>query len=133
MSKSMNSIILENNAFKEPSQGTNIPKPKELSILMRIIVEIISTPCQKLSDSPFRFERTHEAAQHNSQMILNHGGDLEALLNSLNYSFTHYGSEFRSTSLLEKLLSSNSKWADLKSIINAGVDYEMNEIKEDDR
>ena len=109
MSKSINantSILSQNNLFTGPSQGTKDPKTRELSILTRTIVEIISTPCRRLSDSPFRFERTHEAAQHNSQIILNHGGDLEALLSSLSYSFTHYGSEFRATNLLEKLLSS---------------------------
>mgnify|MGYP003334001886 FL=1 len=93
MSKSNNAninILSQNNLFTGPSQGTKDPKTRELSILTRTIVEIISTPCRRLSDSPFRFKRTYEAAQHNSQIILNHGGNLEALLSSLSYSFTHY-------------------------------------------
>ena len=135
MSKSKNAnvnMFSIYNSFIGPSQSNETPKMKEPSILMRMIERIISTPCRKLADSPFRFKRTHEAAHHNSKMILENGGNLETLLSSLSYSFTHYGSEFREVDLLEELLSSKNKWSDLKSIVNKGVDYEMDEINEDD-
>ena len=136
MSKSTNTnenTFSQNISFIGPSQTNRTLKTKEHSILMSIIERIISIPCRKLASSPFRFERTHEAAHHNSRMILENGGDLESLVSSLSYSFTHYGSEFRDIVLLEELLSSNNKWSELKSIINKGVDYEMDEINEDDR
>ena len=136
MSKSKNvntKMLYINNSFTGPSQSNETPKMKRPSILMRTIARIISTPCRKLADSPFKFERTYEAAQHNSRIILDNGGDLETLLSSLSYSFTHYGSEFRAVDLLEELLSSNNKWSDLKLIVNKGVDYEMDEINEEDR
>ena len=107
--------------------------PKEKSEFMIAVKKVLSTPCPILHESPFKFEISYEAALFNSELILKHNGDLEQLLGSLDYSFTHYGSEFRSASTLENLLSSNNKWNDLKTIINNGVDYEMNPIDEKDR
>ena len=94
---------------------------------------ILSSPCEKLHNSPFIFERTETAASHNSRIIMNHKGNLDNLMQSLKYSFTHYGSEFRSINLLEKLLSGHSKWPKLKSIILHGTDYPLDPITEKER
>ena len=53
-----------------------------------------------LNESPFKFERSFEAALHNSEILLVNGGDIPKLVEKLPRSFTHNGSQFRSTKLL---------------------------------
>ena len=93
----------------------------------------MNSPCLELHKSPFIFDRTKEAAEHNSSLILQYNGDVQTLMQSLELSFTHYGSEFRSIHLLETLLSTHSKWPKLKSIITNGTNYPMEPISEEDR
>lgn len=64
---------------------------------------------------------------------MDYDGDLDKLMQSLNFSFTHYGSEFRAINLLNKLLFDHSKWPKLKSIILHGANYPLDPITEIER
>ena len=131
--KRINSILGEYPDHKFTPLRENQQTPSNSSKLMKMIQIILSSPCEKLHNSPFIFERTVTAASHNSSIIMNHKGDLDKLMQSLKYSFTHYGSEFRSIKLLEKLLSVHSKWPKLQSIILHDADYPLDPITEKER
>lgn len=103
------------------------------SPLVTLVKTIINTPCEKLNKSPFIFERSKKAAFHNSEMIINHNGDLNDLMMNLDRSFTHYGSEFRSIHLLDSLFKKHSKWNKLRSIITEGIKYPIDPISDEDR
>ena len=64
---------------------------------------------------------------------MQHNGDIKALLKSIDFSFTHYGSEFRPVSLLDQLLKNHSKWPLLQSMITNGIEYPMEPISDEDR
>ena len=63
----------------------------------------------------------HEAALHNSELIMTHHGDLDDTFRSMPKSVCHYGSEFRQLSILEPLLRNHPKWSKFHSILSNGV------------
>ena len=62
--------------------------PPTSSNLLIMINLILSSPCESLHKSPFIFERTKEAARHNSKIIMDHAGDLDNLMETLKF-FIH--------------------------------------------
>ena len=60
-------------------------------------------------------------------------GDLNEVMQNTASSVHHYGSEFRSVSDLETLLSPHPKWTKFKDIIQHGVKYPSSPISDEDR
>ena len=103
------------------------------STLVKIISKILSSPCEKLHRSPFCFERSLEAASHNSKLLKQKNGDVTKVFSSFQRSFTHYGSEFRDFKFLKELFSNNTNWVDFKTIVQKGIDYQLTPITEEER
>lgn len=103
------------------------------STLVKIIRKILSSPCEKLHPSPFCFERSLEAASHNSKLLQQMDSDVTKVFSSLQRSFTHSGSEFRYFKFLKELFSNNTNWVDFKTVVQKGIDYQLTPITEEER
>ena len=77
----------------------------------------------------FQFELSKKATQHNSNIIEEHGFDLESALES-NSKDTHlmYGSEFQPASDLSPLLKYHELWERTQSILTNGAIIPLEEM-----
>ena len=132
-SLTLDKISDENFDTSNPAKEKFSPPKDTPSTLIKIVSEILSSPCSELFQSPFIFERSIKAATHNTNLILNENGDINKLFLSLKRSFTHYGSELRDYKFLKQLLDKNSKSADFQSIVLKGIDYNLTPLSEQNR
>ena len=72
----------------------------------------------------FKFEINKETAEHNWK-ILSKFSDLGEALKSQEKTALGYGSEFRSTILLEKIFKYHPLWNRLQNILKNGVEFPL--------
>lgn len=97
------------------------------------IKRIVSTPSQEMSKPDISFELTREAALKNFLVMKKHKLDMKELIESQSSTPMYYGSEFRQTSVLEPLLVLHPNWTHLKSILENGSDWHLEELDEEKR
>ena len=71
---------------------------------------------------------TGEAAQHNFCVLSKYGKDLGRALEAQKLSPLGYGSEFRATSSLKLVFGSHPNWNRMKTILENGSDWPMEEL-----
>ena len=98
---------------------------------MTTIKAIMKTPIQKFEKPIFSFKRTHEAEVRNGKILAAFNGDLGAAIVAQKYSPVNYGSEFRGSAALEKLLFYHEDRTKIINIIQKGSCYHLNPIKEE--
>ena len=93
----------------------------------------MKTPIQKFEKPIFSFKRTHEAEVRNGKILAAFNGDLGAAIVAQKYSPVNYGSEFRGSAALEKLLFYHEDRTKIINIIQKGSCYHLDTIEEETR
>jgi hypothetical protein len=101
--------------------------------LPQIIANIRAHVQPPLAPNPWKFERTTQAAAHNSRLLQLHHFDTESATQSLPNTTLSYGSEFKPASILEPLLKHHQHWPAFKAIVEEGVSYPLTPLLEADR
>lgn len=91
--------------------------------LLDTIRWVLAQPPKEIHDPPFRFDLSDEATDHNFNTLKNNNFSLESVLASSEFSPCHFGSEFRDTSILEKLFTHHPYWPRMKRILENGTPY----------
>jgi hypothetical protein len=81
----------------------------------------------------FIFEFSREAAIHNAIVLEQFNYDIAKAINAQSSSQVMFGSEFRSTTDLEPLLSDHPHWTKLKKILLKGATFPLQQISSDQR
>ena len=103
------------------------------SKLLSIIRSILTAKTPQVHPPLFRFEPSVDAARHNFQVFQAHDMDIDAALSSGPFSPTSFGSEFRPTETLAPLYSCHPTWPKMRSILDFGTSFPMEEIDEETR
>ena len=93
----------------------------------------MNAPTPKVGDPPFKFEATQEAAEANLKVLQSAGMSLDEVINNSPHSCCSFGSEFKSAAILEPLFKCHPDWLRIKSILDCGANYPMEELPEDVR
>ena len=94
---------------------------------LSIIHEILAEPSPFPYPSRFQFESSDEAAEHNWK-ILSQDDNLGRAITHDGQSPLKYGSEFRPTSLLQRLFHLHPLWTRLKNILDNGINYPVSPL-----
>ena len=94
---------------------------------------LLSLPKTTLSQPTLRFKVTKEAALYNLELLRKNDYNLTKLCNIQDRSSTTYGSEFKNTTVLEKLFYLHPRWHKLRSQLTLGVDFYMQDLDDDMR
>ena len=86
-----------------------------------------------LASSPWKFERSIEAASNNSDLIMKQNFDMEKATQQPANTSLSYGSEFKPPRIIFQLLGRHPDFDIILSIITQGVKYPTSPIKEGDR
>ena len=86
-----------------------------------------------MSKPDISFEFNSEAAHKNYLTMKKHDFDMQRLIESQVNTPMYYGSEFRETKLLEPLLVRHPNWSHLKSILENGSDWNLEDLDEEQR
>jgi hypothetical protein len=86
-----------------------------------------------LAPNPWQFERTQQAALHNSNLLKHYDFDTERATQHLHNTTLSYGSEFKPATVLEPLLQHHQHWPSFKAIVEDGVSYPLTPLSESDR
>jgi hypothetical protein len=92
------------------------------------IRNIKAAPYDLLTETPWKFERTREAAEFNTRRLQEFSFDTNAATQTPVNTILSYGAEFRPISILEPLLSKHPDWDRMKHIIINGVEYPLRPI-----
>ena len=76
---------------------------------------------EALEAPEFTFDTSKEAAWKNFMRLVSNSFDLEKVINNGHKSVLTYGSEFKTTDLLETLLGNHHRWKELKSKLSGGL------------
>ena len=106
----------------------NETDPVDLPKIMEELLKIEST----INQPSIQFEPTPQAAKANWELLKAHDFDLEKICNNPDKrSITDFGSEFKNTKELEKLLRNHPRWKKFKSILTKGVNFDLEDLPEE--
>ena len=105
-------------------RSVNIP------VAIRDILQQHQPPIQK---SQWKFERSIQAAKHNSDLLQSYNYNTDEATQALPNTVLTYGSEFRRWQTLEPLLHHHQHWPAIKDIITQGASYPLHPITEEKR
>jgi hypothetical protein len=100
---------------------------------MTAIKRILQSDSPPLNPPLFIFKRCPLAAAHNAQILQRFDFDLDRAIRSQHPSQISYGSEFRSSAVLEPLLFDHPFWARLKDILDNGASFPLTEMSDLER
>ena len=93
------------------------------------LVHHLTTLCETKEETPkkhaFRFEDSIKAAEFNTKLIKYTDYDLDACIKRQKKTILTYGSEFRDTKNLKKLLGYHEDWPEIREILNEGCNYKL--------
>jgi len=99
-----------------------------------LIIKQIHDDCPARLNPPlFIFKRCPSAAQHNAKVLESHNFELNKVIQAQHPSQISYGSEFRPSSSLKRLLSDHPLWPRLKSILDEGATFPLQDVDDDSR
>jgi hypothetical protein len=81
----------------------------------------------------FIFKRCTLAAAHNAHILRSFNFDLNKVIRAQHPSQISYGSEFRPTATLKKLLSDHPLWSKLKDVLDNGASFSLEDIEDSAR
>ena len=90
------------------------------SNFMTKIKDIISTDPPAPISSPFNFNMSNNAAEHNANILKDHDYDMTKVILAYKNSHIDYLSEFQSPSILEPLLNRSPFWEEVKKSLSMG-------------
>ena len=104
--------------------------------MIDIIKEVVATHCNKPEEPEFKFdtstpEALQESAEKNWIVLAKHGLDLERALEAQQDSPLGYGSEFKPSNILESIFAKHPLWPRLKSILDNGSIWPLEELDEE--
>ena len=94
-------------------------------------IEYLLTKETEIHEPPCRFEVSNEAAMENWKILKRHNFNIESVSARSKRSAMTTGSEFKSTHDLERLLGAHPRWKKFKSILDRGVNFELEKLEED--
>ena len=106
------------NISTKPANHQHTREPP--SSLLQQIKDVLSYDLPPIIPSAFKFHPTAAAARHNMQVIISHGS-VKAALEAETNSPLCYGSEFRPTRALDKLMCMHPLWDKTKTILEQGT------------
>ena len=77
------------------------------------------------ASTPFIFSMTKEAAIHNEKILSQYNYDLTRIISGHPHSNISYGSEFRTSAVLQPLLHRSPLWPTVSSILDEGAKYPL--------
>lgn len=92
-------------------------------------MDVLAYELPPIKPSAFHFQPTAAAARHNMDVITSHGS-VQAALESETNSPLCYGSEFRPTRALDKLMCGHPLWPKTKSIMETGTIFPLRPIND---
>ena len=111
----------------------NSQQQTNASWIVTTIKATLKTPIQKFENPIFSFRRTHEESVRNIKILAEFKGDLGAEIAVHKDIPVNYGSEFRDTTALEKLLLHHEDKNKIINIIQQGSCYHLDPIEEETR
>ena len=96
--------------------------------MVHTINEITTKSNKKIKKHKVKFENTTRAAEYNAKLLKRYKHSLIVLLKKEKGMVVEPGSEFRSALDLEPLFKHHKLWEKMKRIVNAGVDYPLEEV-----
>jgi hypothetical protein len=115
------------------------PQPCPITIvssplwLIPTIKEIVASASPIMTEAPFIFTISPQAAAHNKLVLSTHDADMETLLNNHQHTILRHGSEFRPSELLRKLLMHHPRWPKFQSILDTGSKWPLLPISDNIR
>ena len=100
---------------------------------MIAISKIFHQALPPLNPPLFIFKKCPFAASHNAKILEHFGFDLDKVIRIQHPSQISHGSEFRSPSDLETLLSDHPLWPRLRDILSNGASFPLLPISDEDR
>lgn len=116
-----------NSKGKNPSKHTEKKKSK----MIKLIENILGTEETPPKKSIFKFENTIEASHHNGKILHSCDYNYEKILEKQKNTNIFYGSEFRRTEKLEKLLNFHENWKRMKIFLTNGTDTSFSHLDEE--
>ena len=101
----------------KPPDFDQTPRPK----LCRLLVAVSEMKEETPAKDNFRYERTQEAAEHNTEIIKRYGCDLEHCFQSMKNSTLSPGSEFRNVDHLKLLIGRHPYWPNIHKTLTEGA------------
>ena len=106
------------------------PKPWYPENLIELASQITREE-QKLMKTPkFKFQLSEESAKHNWHVLEKYNLDLEKALGNNQDTQLGFGSEFKNTELLGKILSNHPLWNRLSKQLKEGASYPLEKANE---
>ena len=103
------------------------------NITKEIIRTILNEPCPKPSSPLFSFKLTEEAANKNFCIMRKFNWCLKSAIEAQQDSPVGYGSEFRSVTVLERLLYLHPNWTHFKRLLTHGSNWPLSPIDDKER
>jgi hypothetical protein len=139
-STDMNAVHWSRSTRHLPQVESLLPPPQPCPVRISdsppwlpTIQEIVSTPSHVLGESPFIFNLTPEAATHNMIVLLAHESNIQMVIDNHQHTLLTHGSEFRSISVLQRLLMHHPKWPKIQSLLKTGSLWPLTHISDSDR
>jgi hypothetical protein len=104
------------------------PQTESPQWLMQMVKRVLQTNISTPSPPPLIFEASDAAANHNQTILQSYNNDLSMLLDDHQDSILNYGSEFRSTTVLEHLLLHHYRWPKLYQLLSRGSNWKLHDI-----
>ena len=110
------------------------PKPPAgESHLVRMVSKVLASVPPQIHPPFFRFEKSAEAATHNTEILRQHNMSFSAAITAGPFTPCSPGSEFRPTNILADVFACHPTWDKFKTILDHGSSFPMDEIDEETR
>jgi hypothetical protein len=109
------------------------PWPQDCYTWLQSIQQAMLWSPPAVSQSPFRFEISVEAAAHNWSILAAEGMDLRQVLHADEHLPTCPGSNFRPLDLLEPIFTGHPNWNRVSSMLSVGANFPLGQLEETTR
>ena len=103
------------------------------SWLCHTIRGIIQPAGRAMTQHRFKFHNTRDTAKYNTKILKRYKYDLVKAFKKEQGTMLEPGSEFRTHTSLEPLLSNHKNWRKMQQIISKGITYTLEDLPEDER
>lgn len=123
--------LLKSTTYSESIQDKIVTTlPMDLVAHMRAAIE---SSCEQPSAPEFKFELSHNAANHNAKVLKWHKFNLGIAINANFTSPLGYGSEFRPTSILRPIFQWHLNWSQLHLLLTNWSIWPLDELDKEKR
>jgi hypothetical protein len=100
---------------------------------LKTLETILSTETPIPNTPTLKFELSLEAADHNMNLLQNHGNSIQNYIINNTGTFMSFGSEFRKPEVLEPLLLHHPNWRRCRDLLLRGSGWELYPLTNEDR